>query len=82
MSWDTSCGEADRLQSGPWQACRSLTTSPDRKLSQTAHLSKFKRRARVSLMLANVTHVVSRVGVQPDWNSVVLSHADRARCVW
>lgn len=44
-------------------------------------LSNFKQQARRSEMHANVTHVVSRVGVQPDWNSVVLSHHGRMRCV-
>jgi hypothetical protein len=32
-------------------------------------------------MLANLTHVVSRVGIQPDWNSLILSHLGRTRCV-
>lgn len=43
-------------------------------------LPKFKQQARGSEMPANLTHVVSRVGVQPDWNSVVLSHFGRVRC--
>lgn len=45
-------------------------------------LSKSKQQARESEMPANATHVVSRVGVQPDWNSVVFGHLGRMRRVW
>lgn len=77
-----SCGEGGPSPNMPvGEACRSLTILPGRKLSQTAHYRSLNSKPGGSEMPANVTHVVSRVGVQPDWNSLVLSHFGRVRCV-
>lgn len=77
-----SCGEGGPSPTAPRES--GVQKPHDLSGSQVVSdcpLSKFKQQAWESEMPANVTHVVSRVGVQPDWNSLVLSHLGRLRCV-